>query len=43
MGGLLTIGYCFTCCFLETFVGDKGLMEGGGKVVIEEILLVPPH
>ena len=25
---LRTIGYCFSCCSLEIFVGDKALMEG---------------
>ena len=29
MGGLLTIGYCFPYCFLQIFVGDKAVMEGG--------------
>ena len=28
-----TIGYCFPCCFLETFVGGQGL-DGGGKIVM---------
>ena len=31
--GFLRIGYCFSCCFLEIFVGGQGF-DGGNKVVM---------
>ena len=36
-----TIGYCFSCCFLEIFVGEKALMEGD-KVMMGESPSPPP-
>ena len=47
MEGFLTIGYCsriigycFSSCFIEIFVGEQGSMEGD-KVMIRGISPVP--